>query len=391
VVEQLKADYGDDLRVVYRHFPLITIHDKAQITAEAAEAAGAQGKFWEMHDILYERQAQWGSYQGLSAEQKVKVEQSLISYATTKYGLHSGFILTMGDAKQLTIDHVINAIITEAEAEGLDDLEQLRTDLVNEWQLMQLDIVKETLVNYAEEIGVTDIEQFRNDLENGTYSNKVMADYNAAVATGLSGTPSFIVNQVDFPSQAFGLSYRGLDTFIKLMGLRDNQWYDGPEQVIDPNKQYIATIETDKGNIVVELFGDTAPVNVNSFAFLAEQGWYKNVTFHRVLPGFVAQGGDPTGTGVGFPGYRCDDEVTPKRKFDEAGLVSLANSGPNSNGSQFFITFDAVPQLDPNFTIIGRVIEGMDVAESLTPRDPQQNPDAAAGDKIIDIKIKEKS
>ncbi len=317
MVEQLKADYGDGLRVVYRHFPLITIHDKAQITAEAAEAAGAQDKFWEMHDVLFERQAEW---------------------------------------------------ISKPEAEMTD-----------------------VLVGYAEEVGVPDVEQFRTDLEKDTYAEKVMADYEAAAGAGLGGTPSFIVNQVDFPSQAFGLSYRGLDTFIKLMGLRDDKWYDAPEQVIDPNKEYIATIETDKGNIVVELFGDTAPVNVNSFAFLAEQGWYKDVTFHRVLPGFVAQGGDPTGTGVGFPGYRCDDEVTPKRKFDEAGLVSLANSGPNSNGSQFFITFDAVPQLNPNFTIIGRVIEGMDVAESLTPRDPQQNPDAAAGDKIIDIKIKEKS
>jgi cyclophilin family peptidyl-prolyl cis-trans isomerase len=109
-----------------------------------------------------------------------------------------------------------------------------------------------------------------------------------------------------------------------------------------------------------------------------------------VLPGFVAQGGDPTGTGIGFPGYRCGDEVVATRTFDEAGIVSLANSGPDSNGSQFFITFDAVPQLDPNFTIIGRVIEGMDVADSLTPRDPQQDLNPEPGDTIIDIKIEEK-
>jgi cyclophilin family peptidyl-prolyl cis-trans isomerase len=248
----------------------------------------------------------------------------------------------------------------------------------------------DVLTGYAEEIGVPDIDQFRIALEEDTYADKVMADYDAAVSAGLGGTPTFAVNQVNFPSQAFGLSYQGLDTFIKLMKLREN-WYEEPEQVIEPDKEYIATIETEKGNIVVELFTATAPVNVNSFAFLAGQDWYQDVTFHRVLPGFVAQGGDPTGTGVGFPGYRCGDEVTEEHKFDEAGMVSLANSGPDTNGSQFFITFDAVPQLNPDFTIIGRVIEGLDVAESLTPRDPQQNPDAAPGDKIIDIKIEEKS
>jgi cyclophilin family peptidyl-prolyl cis-trans isomerase len=315
VVESLKESYGDELRVIYRHFPLLSIHDKAQITSEASEAAGAQGKFWEMHDLLYERQSAWNS---------------------------------------------------EPEEKMID-----------------------VLVGYAKEVGVPNLEQFRQDLEKNTYAEKVLADYDAAVSAGLNSTPSFVVNQVDYPAQSFGLSFQGLDIFVKLMKLRD-RWHTQPEQVIDPAKEYIATIETDKGNIVLELFANTAPVNVNSFAFLAQQGWYKGVTFHRVLPGFVAQGGDPTGTGVGFPGYRCGDEVAAERTFDQAGLVSLANSGPNTNGAQFFITFDAVPQLNPNFTIIGRVIEGMNIAKSLQPRDPQTEPDAAPGDTIIDIKVKEK-
>jgi cyclophilin family peptidyl-prolyl cis-trans isomerase len=314
VVEQLKQDYGDELRVVYRHFPLISIHDKAQLTAEATEAAGAQDKFWEMHDLLYERQGDWNP---LSEEELI-----------------------------------------------------------------------DTLVDYAEEVGVADLEQFRDDLENDTYADEVLADYDAAVAAQLSSTPSFVVNRVLFPAQAFGLSYQGLDAFIRLMELREN-WYAQPEQVIEPDKQYTATIETEKGDIVIDLFADTAPVNVNSFAFLAQQDWYKDTTFHRVLPEFVAQGGDPTGTGVGFPGYRCGDEVVSSRSFDEAGLVALANSGPNTNGSQFFITYDTAPRLNPNFTIIGRVVEGMDVAESLTPRDPQANPDAEPGDKILDITVAE--
>ncbi|HXW00571.1 MAG TPA: peptidylprolyl isomerase, partial [Anaerolineae bacterium] len=315
-VEKLKADYGDDLRVVFRHFPLISIHDKAKISAEAAEAAGAQGKFWEMHDLLFERQSQW-------------------------------------DAKP--------------EAEMID-----------------------LLVGYAEEAGVEDLEKFQAELENHAYADKVQAAYDAAVKSNLNSTPSFVVNGVDYPAQGFGLSYQGLDAFMKLMRLRDN-WYSQPEQVIDAEKQYVATIKTEKGDIVIELFADTAPVNVNSFVFLAQKGWYKGLTFHRVLPGFVAQGGDPTGLGIGFPGYRCDDEVNPNRTFDKAGLVSLANSGPDSNGSQFFITYDAVPQLNEGFTIIGRVIEGMDVAEGITPRDPQTTPDAPPGDTIVDITVEEKS
>ncbi len=316
MVESLKENYGDELRVIYRHFPLISIHDKAQITAEGAEAAGAQGKFWEMHDILFERQSEWNS-------------------------------------------------LPEAQ-------------------------MVEVMAGYAQEIGVADIEQFRQALENRTYADKVMADYNTAVESGLSSTPTFAINQINYPASALGYGYEGLDTFIKLTQLQDN-FFSQPEQVIDTEKEYIATIETEKGNIVIELFPDTAPVNVNSFAFLAQQGWYKNVTFHRVLPGFVAQGGDPTNTGVGFPGYRCDDEVHESRQFDQAGIVSLANSGPNTNGSQFFITYDAIPQLNENFTIIGRVIEGLNVAESITPRDPQQDPTAPPGDAIINITIKEKS
>lgn len=316
MAEKLKDDYGDDLRLVFRHFPLLTIHDKAMITAEAAEAAGAQGKFWEMHDLLFERQDQW---------------------------------------------------VSKPEAEMI-----------------------EVLVGYAEEAGVADIDQFKSDLEKHTYAGKIQADYDAAVNSRLTSTPSFVVNGVDYPAQNFGLSYEGLDAFIKLMQLREN-WYSQPEQVLDPEKQYTATIETGKGDIVIELYTDTAPVNVNSFAFLAENGWYKGVTFHRVLPGFVAQGGDPTGLGIGFPGYRCNDEIASSRAFDGPGVVSLANSGPNTNGSQFFITYDAVPQLNSGFTIIGRVIEGMDVVEAITPRDPQTTPDAPPGDKITDITIEEKS
>ena len=310
---------GDDVRLVYRHFPLISIHDKAQITSEAAEAAGAQGKFWEMHDVLFEHQSEWA---GLPAD-----------------------------------------------------------DLID------------TLVTYAEEAGVEDIDQFRTDLEEGTYTDKIKAQYNESVEAGLTGTPSFVINGLNYPTQQLGLSFEAISLFVKMVQLKaqDNwYWYDQPDQVIDPDKEYIATIKTDKGDIVVELYADTAPTNVNSFAFLADQGFYRGVTFHRVLPGFMAQGGDPTGLGFGFPGYRCEDEVTTERSFDEAGMLALANSGANSNGAQFFITYDATPNLNEGFTILGKVVEGQDVVESITPRDPASNPIAPLGDKMIDIVIEEK-
>ncbi|MDM8532968.1 peptidylprolyl isomerase [Anaerolineales bacterium HSG25] len=176
------------------------------------------------------------------------------------------------------------------------------------------------------------------------------------------------------------------------MALRNSElWFEeGPEQLLEPEESYVATIETEHGDIVMELYNDTAPVNVNSFAFLAEKGWYKDSSFHRVLPGFVAQGGDPTGTGIGFPGYKCGDEVVSSRSFDEAGYVSFANSGPNSNGGQFFITLDETTNLNDGFTIIGRVIEGQDVVESITPRDPQTGADLPLGDKIINVTVEKK-
>ena len=160
--------------------------------------------------------------------------------------------------------------------------------------------------------------------------------------------------------------------------------------VIDPLKQYIATIETEKGDIVLELFPDIAPMTVNSFVFLSRDGWLDGVTFHRVLPGFMAQGGDPSGTGMGGPGYAFKNETSPDLKFDREGLLAMANSGPDTNGSQFFITYGPAEHLNGSYTIFGEVLEGMDVVNSLTPRDPSQGGALPPGDLIIRITIQEK-
>ncbi len=159
-----------------------------------------------------------------------------------------------------------------------------------------------------------------------------------------------------------------------------------PPMVIDSSKQYIATIETERGNLVLELFAKDVPVTVNNFVFLARDGFYDGSTFHRVLPGFMAQGGDPTGTGTGTPGYSFADEFS--QHTHTAGALSMANAGPDTNGSQFFITYTPQHQLDNKHTVFGQLIEGMDVLEKLTPRNPAQNP-KFEGDKIIRIVIEE--
>jgi cyclophilin family peptidyl-prolyl cis-trans isomerase len=142
--------------------------------------------------------------------------------------------------------------------------------------------------------------------------------------------------------------------------------------VIDPSKRYTATISTDDGDIVVELFADKAPHTVNNFVFLAQDGYFDGVTFHRVIHGFMAQGGDPTGTGRGGPGYRFDDEFHPALRHDRPGTLSMANAGPGTNGSQFFITYVATPHLDDRHTVFGRVVAGMDVVEAIPERDPMR-------------------
>ncbi len=304
--------HGDDVRFVFRHF-LLSYHEKALITAEAAEAAGAQGAFWEMHDLLYERYEEWA---GLPLEQ-----------------------------------------------------------------------MPDVLEGYARELGL-DVEQFNQDLENHTYQEKAETQSDSAIAMQLPGTPTFVVNGRMFPFD-WGLSGEALDFFMQMALLAPLQYDSPPPQVVDPAKQYVATIRTSRGDIVIELYADQAPANVNSFVFLAQDGWYDGIIFHRVVPGFVVQAGDPTGTGYGNPGYQCDDEITPGLSFDGAGIVGVANSGPNTGSSQFFITLDAAPQLDGGYTIIGQVVEGMDVVQSLTPRDPQ-DPAAPPGDVIETIIIEER-
>lgn len=312
VLDELQEAYPDDIQVVFRHFPLDSIHDKALLSAQAAEAAGLQGKFWEMHDLLFARYEEW----------------------------------TPMDTGEFT-----------------------------SW-------LSETAVS---ELGL-DQAQFEADLTSTEIVELAEKAWQDGQALGLPGTPFVIINNAPYQGP---LDYYSMDAIVSLTLLEDQQFSECPPMEIDPLNEYYATVQTEKGDIVLELFPETAPIAVNSFIFLAENGWYDGVTFHRVLQGFVAQAGDPTGTGMGGPGYAFINEVDEDLLFNRSGLLAMANSGADSNGSQFFITMGPAEHLNGGYTIFGQVIEGMDVVESLTPRNPAESNDLPPGDQIITVTIEE--
>jgi len=165
------------------------------------------------------------------------------------------------------------------------------------------------------------------------------------------------------------------------------RWATPPLLEIDTKKKYQATLSTEKGDIVIDLFADKVPNTVNNFVFLARQGYYDDTIFHRVIADFMAQGGDPTGTGMGGPGYQFADEFDRSLKHDKPGVLSMANAGPDTNGSQFFITHVPTPWLDLKHSVFGQVVKGMDVVMSIPPRDPQRP--QYPGVKILKIDISE--
>ena len=167
------------------------------------------------------------------------------------------------------------------------------------------------------------------------------------------------------------------------------QYTQPPEMVIDPSKNYTAIFKTEHGDIRIKLFAAQVPRTVNNLVFLAREGYYDNTTFHRVINNFMVQGGDPTATGRGGPGYQFADEFHPDLRHDEPGVLSMANAGPNTNGSQFFITHGPTPHLDNKHAVFGKVAdkESLDVLYKIRERDPSRAREE--GDKLLTIEIVE--
>jgi cyclophilin family peptidyl-prolyl cis-trans isomerase len=248
---------------------------------------------------------------------------------------------------------------------------------------------RQFFIDLAAELNL-DVDQFTADLDGDVYAPYVTALMEEAISIGMPGTPSVIANGIPIAGQGLPTDLAVWQQFVDTMTLvAAVPHYDEPADMnIDPSKEYHARVKMEDGSeFVIELYPESAPQAVNSFVFLAEEGFYNGVTFHRVLEGFIAQTGDPSGTGMGGPGYTLPDEIDDQLTHDSAGVVAMANRGPDTSGSGWYITLAPAQHLDGGYTIFGRVIEGLDVVQGLTPRDPASNPDAPPVDMIESVTI----
>jgi cyclophilin family peptidyl-prolyl cis-trans isomerase len=279
--------------------------------------------------------------------------------------------------RNFAVGHALSNIsIQAAEAAALQDKYwEMHNVLFNESTWQTWDAMSEAdfttwVTQQAATLGM-DTTKFAADLTSKAIVDKVTTDTNAAQAAGLNSTPSLFVlfnNELYFAPGQF--SFPDLPAIYQLWLLQTLQFKSCPPVTIDASKTYIATLTTSKGDIVIELYAKEAPLTVNSFVFLAQQGWFSNNPIFRVIDGFVAQMGNPTGTSFGGPGYEFGDEIVSTLNFDVAGMVGMANSGPGTNGSQFFITLAPATALDGKYTVFGKVTQGLDVLAKLTRVDP---------------------
>lgn len=309
---QIRLTHPDDVRIVYLHAPREE-NDKDRLAIQAAEAADLQGRFWEMHDLLFQKQTEWSA---------------------------------------------------------------LAPEAFEAWATGQ-----------AETLGM-DASVFRSDYGGTAVAERVQASVEFAAGVPALTLPTFFVNS-NSPYTSLA-DFASLDNVVRLYALTTRQFSECPAWEIDPLKQYIVTLETSKGSVVIELYPDQAPQAVNNFVFLARRGWFDGMTFYRVVPNSVALTGDPSGTGMGGPGYLFETELPAGLAFHEAGVVAMDNNGPNTNGSRFFITLAPLPQLDGSYTIFGRVLSGLDVLAALTTRDPQPGTYLPPGDEILRVTVEER-
>jgi cyclophilin family peptidyl-prolyl cis-trans isomerase/protein-disulfide isomerase len=311
VLKQIRDAHPADVRLIVLPFPL-TANDKSVLAIQAAEAADLQGKFWEMHDLLFSRQADWT---GLSPA-------AFPAWA-------------------------------QAQAAGLG----------------------------------MDAARFLADFQGAVVAQRA----GQAVASTASIQQALPILFVNSSTPYNGrVDFTGLDQVVSLLALTRREFSSCPPMIIDPSKQYTATLQTEHGDIVVALNAGKAPLAVDNFVFLARSGWYDGNTFYRVLAGQLAATGDPSGTGLGNAGYFFTTELVPGLSFDRPGVVALSNTGMNSNASQFFITTAAAPALNGEYTIIGQVIAGLDVLAKLTPRDPVPGQALPPGDLLLHVSISER-
>ncbi|GAP08365.1 peptidyl-prolyl cis-trans isomerase, cyclophilin family [Anaerolinea thermolimosa] len=253
------------------------------------------------------------------------------------------------------------------------------------WVGLSTEDFRSWLTDQVQGMGL-DVARFVATLEDTAVEQKLLRARQFGIETGIPLMPWLLVNGKIYQGPR---DERSLDQLVRLLLLEERQFEACPPFIIDPQKRYFARLQTAQGEITLELFPRQAPLAVNNFVFLARQGWFDGLTFHRVVAGLLAQSGDPSATGLGGPGYAFPDDVNDLR-FDRPGRLAMASPGPNSNGSQFFITMRQASELDGRYVIFGQVLEGMDVLHRLTPRDPSAADALPDGDTLQTVVIEER-
>lgn len=312
-LRQIRLTHLNDVRIIYLHAPQ-TNRDKDNLAIQAVEAADLQGKFWEMHDLLFEKQAEWSA-------------------------------LTPADFEAW--------VTTQAAGLGMDT------------------------------------GRLRSDFKDPVVADRLQQAIQSTAGVRPPFTPPLLFVNSASPYTSLA-DFASLDTVVRMDALTARQFSTCPPETINPLRQYIVTLHTAKGDVVLQLYPEKAPQAVNNFVFLARSGWYNSITFYRVLPENRVMTGDPSDTGLGNSGYLFETEIAAGLRFDKPGMVALDNDGPDTNGSRFFITLAPTPQLDGLYTIFGQVLSGLDILSGLTARDPQPGIFLPPGDGLISVTIEER-
>jgi cyclophilin family peptidyl-prolyl cis-trans isomerase/protein-disulfide isomerase len=311
-LRQIRFTHPKDVRIIYLHAPQAN-RALDDLAIQAVEAADLQGKFWEMHDLLFEKQTEW-----------------------------SGLI----------------------------------PDDFKTWAIRQ-----------TASLGLV-ASQFQSDFEGSVVAARLQQAIQFTAGVQPFSPPLLFVNSAS-PYSSLA-DFASLDTVIRMDALAARQFSACPPSNTDPLKQFIVTLHTSKGEVVLQLYPDKAPLAVNNFVFLARQGWYDGITFYKVIPGLQVMTGDPSETGLGNPGYLFSTEIAKDLRFDQPGMVAMDNNGPETNGSRFFITLTPAPQLDGQYTIFGQVLSGLDILSTLTTRLQQPGIVLPLGDDLISVTIDER-